>query len=130
MGLSLSAAPGLVRGSLLDDGRPRPASSLHFRPPPQLQGDDSRKNEFPFVQTEPDGRQAVWVAPSLLLALHETVSELTIFLEKDYASNLKLSKRDLVRQLLAAVAAIAGDTPVVRLRDRDDPDRWALMDCW
>lgn len=94
------------------------------------QGDDSRKDQFPFAEKGDDGKQAIWVAPSLLLALHETTADVTIFLEKDYASNLALSRRDLVRQLLAGVAAIVGDTPVVRLRDRDDPDRWALMNCW
>lgn len=94
------------------------------------EGDDSRKDQFPFTQKEADGKQAIWVAPSLLLSLHETSADVAIFLEKDYASNPALTYRDLVRQLLIGVAAILGDTPVVRLRDRDDPDRWALMNCW
>ena len=47
---------------------------------------------FLLSQTETDGKQAVWVAPSLLLALHETSADITIFLEKDYASNLALNR--------------------------------------
>ena len=40
------------------------------------------KEPFPYVQIGEDGRPALWIAPSLLLALHETASTICVFLEK------------------------------------------------
>lgn len=41
------------------------------------------KKDFPYVQVgEGDGLRALWIAPSLLLALHETASTISVFLEK------------------------------------------------
>ena len=40
------------------------------------------KVDFPYVQKGDDGLQALWIAPSLLLALHETASTISVFLEK------------------------------------------------
>jgi hypothetical protein len=49
---------------------------------------------------------------------------------QDYLVSPSLSIVDLVRQLLAGIAALASDVAVVRLRDLRDPDRAGLPNCW
>ena len=84
---------------------------------------------FPFTQVGEDGKTGIFVAPSLLLATHETDADLILFLEKDFILRPNITFTELVRSMLASLAAAAGDTPVVRLRDRDDPDRSGLPNC-
>jgi len=85
---------------------------------------------FPPVRNH-DGdpaRPATWVAPSQIMAYLEMATDVVIFAEKDYAL-APAPLEHVVRSLLAAVAMLASNTAVVRLRRLDDANREALPDC-
>ena len=73
-------------------------------------------------------RPATWVAPAQIMAYLEMATDIVIFAEKDYAL-APAPVEHVVRSLLAAVAMIASNTAVVRLRRLDDENREALPDC-
>lgn len=73
-------------------------------------------------------RPATWVAPSQIMAYLEMATDIIIFAEKDYAL-APAPVEHVVRSLLAAVAMVASNTAVVRLRRLDDENREALPDC-
>ena len=84
---------------------------------------------FPFKTRGDDGKHSTFLAVSALLSFMEAAAPYVLFLEKDFIVRADLSHDGLIRQLLASVAASIGDTPVVRLRDADDPDRAGFPDC-
>lgn len=88
----------------------------HFLPPAEAGGG-----------AEP--RPATYVGPAALLGYLDMAVDVVIFAEKDWLLPAApvVSPRLLVRSLLATVAALSGNTQVVRLRRGDDPNRDGLL---
>ena len=84
---------------------------------------DTWPTVFPIRRTQPDGSVAMPVGNGLLLATLNMTTEVTLFLEKDFALAPAVTRRDLIRSLLTSVGLLEAQFQFVRLRRLDDPSR-------